>query len=282
MVFIIRDDKDSHSTGLRTVYTNNGAQPRHRCSTSGLHPRSVKPDPATARRRHHVDVQWTAGEGAVAHNVYVGLKPELTEADLVGPKQPLAMFFYALPLEPGVTYYWRVDEIDAAGKVTPGTVWSFTAMPLTAWAPQPADGAKNVQPSPTLTWSAGQMMTQHQVFFSSNPFDVSLGAAAADKGKTAETKLAPGPLALKTTYYWRVDEIKADGKALKGPVWSFRTADALELRIAAAGRCRAPHGQQYGHHQFRPGNANEDWACTSKATDPQLIGMLEGPAAGHQ
>ncbi len=196
--------------------------------------KATQPDPADGTPGVTMPMfQWVAGEGAVAHDVYVGLKPELTGADLVGPKQPLNMFFYVPGLQPGVTYYWRVDEIDAAGKVATGTVWSFTAMPLTAWGPQPADGTKNLAPSQTLSWSAGQTATQHQVFFSSNRFDVILGAAAADKGKTAETKLATGQLALKTTYYWRVDEILADGKALMGPVWSFTTAETLEIRVAS-------------------------------------------------
>ncbi len=235
IVIMIRDDKSSPSTGLRCTYSRNGSSTK----APLLHlevfvPEATKPDPADGKPDVTMAIlQWVAGDGAVAHNVYVGLKPDLTEADLVGPKQPVNMFYYMPPLQPGVTYYWRVDEIDAAGKVTPGTVWSFTVTPLTAWGPQPADGAKNAVPSQTLSWSAGQTATQHQVFFSRNPFDVSLGATAADKGKTAETKLATGQLALGTTYYWRVDEIQADGKALKGPVWSFTTAKALDLRIAS-------------------------------------------------
>ncbi len=275
MVFIVRDDKGNPSTGLRTVYTNNGAAAK----APLLHlevfiPEATKPDPANGATGVTMPMfQWTAGEGAVAHNVYVGLKPELTEADLVGPKQPMAMFFYAPALQPGVTYYWRVDEIDAAGKVTPGTVWSFTAMPLTAWAPQPADGAKNLLPSQTLSWSAGQTAAQHQVFFSRNPFDVSLGAAAANKGKTAETKLATGPLALGTTYYWRVDEIQADAKVIKGPVWSFTTAKTLDLRIAS-GTDDAEEHLSANNMDLTSSDlelVHEDPG--TPATDEQLIGM---------
>ena len=34
-----------------------------------------------------------------------------------------------------------------------------------------------------------------------------------------------------TAYYWRVDEILADGTASKGPVWSFTTADGVTQKI---------------------------------------------------
>ena len=55
--------------------------------------------------------RWTAGSTAMLHDVYLGKTATLGAADLVGPRQPLAMFYYAAGLEPGVTYYWRVDEI---------------------------------------------------------------------------------------------------------------------------------------------------------------------------
>jgi len=58
-------------------------------------------------------LQWTPGETGVFHEVYVGTSPDLTAADLVGPRQPFAMVYYAQGLTPGVTYYWRVDEIEA-------------------------------------------------------------------------------------------------------------------------------------------------------------------------
>ncbi len=69
--------------------------------------------------------QWTPGEGAVFHNVYVGTDPNLTQANLGGANLPFTMYFHVAGLEPGVVHYWRVDEIDAAGQVTTGDVWSL-------------------------------------------------------------------------------------------------------------------------------------------------------------
>ena len=47
------------------------------------------------------------------------------------------MYWYPLGLEAGKTYYWRVDEEEATGKIFTGDVWSFTAAPVTAWSPSP-------------------------------------------------------------------------------------------------------------------------------------------------
>ena len=176
-------------------------------------------------------LQWTKGETALFHNVYVGTTPQLTEANLVAARQPFAMVYLVQGLQPGVTYYWRVDEIDAAGVVTAGDAWSFTSEPLTAYRPEPADGATNLFPSQTLNWLPGKAAVKHQVYFSSILSDVEGGTAAADKGKVTDTKLSPGLLRSSTTYYWRVDEILADGTSNKGPAWSFTTADGVSKKV---------------------------------------------------
>ncbi len=89
-------------------------------------------------------LQWSKGNTALFHDVYLGTTPELTAANLVGPHQLMTMLYYVQGLQPGTTYYWRVDEIDAAGVATTGDVWSFVAQALTAYHPTPTDGAVGV------------------------------------------------------------------------------------------------------------------------------------------
>jgi hypothetical protein len=169
-------------------------------------------------------LQWKAGVTAVLHNIYVGKDPNLTQTSLVGPKSPLLMHWYAPGLEPGQSYYWRVDEIEADGKtVHTGDVWTFQAQPLTAYHPEPANAANAVSPTPTLTWRVGKGAAQHHLYLSDNSEAVSQGAAGADKGTMKETTFAPGALESATVYYWRVDEIAADGTIQAGPVWTFVT-----------------------------------------------------------
>jgi len=66
------------------------------------------------------DLSWTAGFGAILHNVYFGT----TSPGTFRGSQTAATF------APGsmpeyTTYYWRIDEVNPFGTTT-GTVWSFT------------------------------------------------------------------------------------------------------------------------------------------------------------
>ena len=121
--------------------------------------------------------RWTPGDGATLHNVYVGKSPDLGPADLAGSRLTLAMYYHtSFPLEPGVTYYWRVDEIAKDGQtIHTGTVWSFTTQALTAYLPSPANGDQEASLATTLTWAPGKNAPQHHLYFSTNPDAVTRG-----------------------------------------------------------------------------------------------------------
>jgi hypothetical protein len=192
--------------------------------------KAIAPSPADAAHMVATPLfTWTPGDGALFHDVYLGTSPELTEADRVATHQPVALYYHVPGLEPGVTYYWRVDEV-AADMVTvhAGDVWSFTSQALTAYLPQPADGSVEASPTAALTWLPGQQARKHHVYFSENVVDVNTAAAAADKGEVAEPNFAPGELTPVTTYYWRVDEVLLDGTTRTGAVWSFTTVLPVE------------------------------------------------------
>ncbi len=135
------------------------------------------------------------------------------------------MYWHGPGLEPGTTYYWRVDEIDAAGNVATGRVWSFVAASLTAYRPQPADGAKWIDPQgPKLGWSAGMNALTHDVYFGRSKQDVTAGTGDTLKqSKQLANLFEPGVLEAGATYYWRVDENLLDGSKKTGLVWSFTT-----------------------------------------------------------
>ncbi|MBN1505874.1 MAG: hypothetical protein JW955_03465 [Sedimentisphaerales bacterium] len=80
-------------------------------------------------------LRWTAGEQAALHDVYFGTDAnavadaDTTTTDIYRGQQALdATSFDPGPLEWGKTYYWRVDEVNAANPESPwkGGVWSFT------------------------------------------------------------------------------------------------------------------------------------------------------------
>jgi hypothetical protein len=173
-------------------------------------------------------LQWGAGENALFHNVYLGTTPDLTEANLVGARQMFTMLYYVQGIQPGTTYYWRVDEIDAAGTVQTGDVWSFLAQASTAYYPSPADGALDAAQAPELTWLPGQTAIKHHVYFGDNSDAVSQGAPDTDKGELTDPNFTPGALEGLTTYYWRVDETIAGGAVKTGPVWKFTTCLSVD------------------------------------------------------
>jgi hypothetical protein len=187
-------------------------------------PKAVQPDPADGTIGAATPLfQWIRGDGALFHDIYIGTTPDLTEADKVGSHQPFAMYYHVAGLQPGTTYYWRIDEIAADGTVTTGDVWSFVTQDVKAYHPTPADQANAMSLAPTLTWMAGVAATEHHVYFGDSNEAVSQGAAEVDKGTQAETSFAPGALEPATTYFWRVDETVVGGAVNAGAVWTFAT-----------------------------------------------------------
>jgi hypothetical protein len=170
--------------------------------------------------------EWTAGVTAVAHDIYFGTSPELTAANF-SITMPAAMYYHLMPLEPGKTYYWRVDEVDGAGAKFTGDVWSFTVMPLEANTPNPADGASFVPPAVTLGWKGGQAATKHDVYFGTDVAAVGAGDAGALLGTVEVTSYQVTGLQPETTYYWRVDEVDGIAGKIAGTVWSFSTVPVV-------------------------------------------------------
>ena len=83
---------------------------------------------------------WSAGEFAASHDVYLGTS--LDDVSNAGRDNPMDVLVsqgqagatYAPPavLGYGQTYYWRIDEVNAApdNTIFTGAVWSFTVEPL--------------------------------------------------------------------------------------------------------------------------------------------------------
>ncbi|MEN6576951.1 MAG: hypothetical protein ABFD90_11460, partial [Phycisphaerales bacterium] len=85
-----------------------------------------------------VILSWTVGDFAKTHNVYLGTDREdvnnasvanqmgvlVSEGQMDATYEPPSVLTY------GQTYYWRIDEVNAAdGEVTRGDLWSFTVEP---------------------------------------------------------------------------------------------------------------------------------------------------------
>ncbi|MBN2315915.1 MAG: LamG domain-containing protein, partial [Sedimentisphaerales bacterium] len=96
--------------------------------------------------------------------------------------------------------------------------------------PEPADGAILEDTWVSLSWSAGETAASHDVYLSDILDDVINGSGDAFRSNQPSNFYVagfpgfayPDGLVPGTTYYWRVDEIEADGTTkYEGRVWSF-------------------------------------------------------------
>ncbi len=95
--------------------------------------------------------------------------------------------------------------------------------------PNPADGQQmDVVKGVVLSWVPGTSAQKHDVYFGANFDDVSEAGTTIDpnnvyKGRQDPNQYAVGAtLDFGKTYYWRIDEVEADGTTIhKGYLWQF-------------------------------------------------------------
>ncbi|MGD0078308.1 MAG: hypothetical protein ABSB91_06750 [Sedimentisphaerales bacterium] len=183
-------------------------------TTIAVPAQASSPSPANAATDKSITqtLSWTAGAGATSHDVYFGTTSPGT---LIGNQAGTT--YNPGTLTNGTTYYWRIDEKNGGGTTT-GSVWHFTtivAVPAKATHPTPADGAREANLAPTLSWTAGARAASHHVYFGTS-------SPGTLQGDQTETTFTPGTLDSNTTYYWRIDENNVGGTTT-GDVWHFTT-----------------------------------------------------------
>jgi hypothetical protein len=200
-------------------------------------PNTRNPDPADGAilRDDWVSLGWTPGDFAASHDIYFGENFDDIETrtdDTFHGNIDSTNFTIGFPNYPypdglvsGATYYWRIVEVNDLHPKSPweGPVWSFSIAPVTAYNPNPADGAESVDTNKELRWESGFGSILRYVYFGETYDEVKNATGALPQGYVIYD---PGPLKMAKTYYWRVDEF--DGIAThKGDVWSFTTRGSV-------------------------------------------------------
>jgi len=143
----------------------------------------------------------------------------------------------------GDTYSIRIEYFEGEDAAIAQLFWESSTreqqiipsgalqLPLKAGSPNPYQNAVNVKQTPILSWSPGDYAASHQVYFGTDEEAVRNADTASPEYKGAKAlgsqSYDPGKLPWDTTYYWRVDEVEADGTIQKGNVWSFTTANFI-------------------------------------------------------
>jgi hypothetical protein len=208
---------DSHRTFASTEDSNTPYRPKLIVTyIAGTPAQATSPNPNDSATDVTVDavLSWTAGSGATSHDVYFG-----TSSPGSFQGNQTATTFDPGTLSYDITYYWRIDEINAAGTTT-GNVWTFTTEsepqpPGQATNPSPADSVTNVDVDADLSWTEGTGSTSSDVYFGTS-------SPGTFQGNQTATTFEPGTMSNNTTYYWRIDEINTGGTTT-GNVWSFTT-----------------------------------------------------------
>jgi hypothetical protein len=192
---------------------------------------AYNPDPADGAEfvdPNNVTLSWTPGIGATLHTAYFGDDYDVVNNATGGT--PLGTPTYEPgPLEVEKVYFWRVDELGAV-ETHKGDIWSFTT-PGAVGNPQPAYEATDVAMNAILSWTPADSAASHQLYFGTDKGAVRNADTGAPEYRGSKTLDAethdPGLLDADTTYYWRVDEVDAQGNTAKGPLWIFTTGSFL-------------------------------------------------------
>jgi len=125
----------------------------------------------------------------------------------------------------GVFYQVADTDTDLRGEVISQWINNYFMKYIAAGnpyarSPGPKDGATGVT-SPLVQWKAGDTGAFHDVYFGTNPTP----GAAEFKIRTGYLVYWAGSVTPGATYYWRIDEVEADGVTIHtGNVWSFMAA----------------------------------------------------------
>jgi len=100
--------------------------------------------------------------------------------------------------------------------------------------PSPADGATTGQRTPVLHWPRGDAAVKYDVYFGTALADVDeadiLDQSGIYRGRCSDPSYVTEQLDPDGTYYWRIDEVEADGETIhKGDVWSFTVVDRITV-----------------------------------------------------
>ena len=137
------------------------------------------------------------------------------------------------------TFDGVLDDVQIYGRaLTPEEVRAVMdagqALTLQASLPEPADNISEVVRDAVFSWTIGDTVDTHNVYFGIDFEDVNDASMADPRGvlisqNQADATYDPsGLLDFNQTYYWRIDEVEADGITVhKGTTWSFTTLNFL-------------------------------------------------------
>jgi len=131
LVLIFSDNPANPSVGIREAESFDGAggntARRPRLHITAISEVVTQPNPANGAENVLLDttLSWWPGFGAVSHDGYIGTS---SPPPFLGNTTEVS--FDPGGLQPGTTYYWQLNAVEADGTTHTGEIWSFTTAGL--------------------------------------------------------------------------------------------------------------------------------------------------------
>jgi hypothetical protein len=127
-----------------------------------------------------------------------------------------------------------IDRGQVCAEFIANWVMSQAQKPSPAWDPQPADGAEvDIDTLRALFWSVGAGAVRHDVYLGTDKSLVETAdrTSALYRGRLSSPSFPlAGLVELGGHYFWRIDEVEADGVTIhKGPVWDFTVSPGFPI-----------------------------------------------------
>lgn len=235
-------------------------------------PNNISARPTTAAQVSWGPAHWSEQGALYSTPDITSIIQEIVNQDDWASGNALALIFGQDPDNPS-TGVLEAENFKSGSDENPTLL--ISAIIDIASKPSPADGAEAVLLGSTLSWAPIPAGATREVYFGTVSPPPLVGIQEG-------TSYYPGLIEAKTTYYWRVDEVEADGTTVHtGGIWSFTTgaSNVPNDTVISAGNDDGEDHIAYGEtaddgaESRGSSDLEMPWEGDTQASDYQVVGL---------
>ncbi|MCJ7728719.1 MAG: DNRLRE domain-containing protein, partial [Sedimentisphaerales bacterium] len=205
-----------------------------------------------------------------AAGIYTSNDVNLPLSTFIASDTNKLLTFVIIPDGTDTNASWYVTTREGSTALAPTLTFPNALRPPASY-PNPANNTMVFSTTVPLQWQRGSYAAQHDIYFGSNWTDVNSATSSSPMGADKVYKARQSVdannytvtgLTYGTTYYWRIDEVRADGTTIdRGPTWRFQVLpqiawsptpsdNAMYVAPKMTLRWRAGSGAVTGHRVY--------------------------------